>query len=377
MTCPRSCRPSLSSTSNFKTNFGIGRFAMVAVVAVLFTSFTFAAEDSATSPPSSESSSAQSSSPTSQSNDQQQNPDSSSQPNQMQADRSTTITIPAGTRLALVLTQPVQSRNVRRGDDIYAQVTSPVDSGNHVVIPPGTFVQGKVDKLDVHGGRGELHLQAMAITFPDGYVAPINGPMTLDTPQGYALKDPGSKRFGGAIAMALGGAGLGAVIGHSVGSSSGTLTSTLPPGCTGPPPGCLSSSVPTAGRKGIDTGIGAVVGGAIGGVAGFVLLGTSHHFYLDVGAPVAMTLQQPITLQQNEVAKAVRQSEEHPVAEQPIAPRPVPPAPPTDTGTCWSPGTPGTPPTVIPGAPGPNGIPGPPTVIPGTPGTPPTPHPCP
>src|SRR5690348_16466668 len=57
-----------------------------------------------------------------------------------------TVTIPAGTRLALVLTHPIQSRYIHRGDDIYAQVTSPVDSGNEVVIPAGTFVQGTVDK---------------------------------------------------------------------------------------------------------------------------------------------------------------------------------------------------------------------------------------
>src|SRR6516225_116775 len=59
--------------------------------------------------------------------------------------QNSTITIPAGTHLALVLTQPVQTRYVRRGDDVYAQVTSPVDAGNQVAIPPGTFVQGTVD----------------------------------------------------------------------------------------------------------------------------------------------------------------------------------------------------------------------------------------
>src|SRR5580698_7222686 len=57
------------------------------------------------------------------------------------------ITIPAGTRIALVLTQPVQTRYLRRGDDVYAQITSPVASGDEVVIPPGTFVQGKFDRL--------------------------------------------------------------------------------------------------------------------------------------------------------------------------------------------------------------------------------------
>jgi len=116
-------------------------------------------------------------------------PDSPS--NQTQAEiKINTVTIPAGTRIALVLTHPIQSRYIHRGDDIYAQVSSPVNSGNEVVIPPGTFVQGKVDKLERKGGRGELHLESMSIAFPDGYVATVSGPVTLESGDGYALKDP-------------------------------------------------------------------------------------------------------------------------------------------------------------------------------------------
>ena len=47
-----------------------------------------------------------------------------------------------------MLTHPIQSRYIHRGDDIYAQITSPVNFGNEIVIPPGTFVEGKVDKLE-------------------------------------------------------------------------------------------------------------------------------------------------------------------------------------------------------------------------------------
>ncbi len=303
------------------------------------------------------------------------------QPNRAQAANSnSTVTIPAGTRLALVLTHPIQSRYIHHGDDVYAQVTSPVNSGNEMVIPPGTFVQGTVDKLGRSGGRGELRLQSMSITFPDGYVAPISGPITLETSEGYALKDPGNGRTAGAVVLPLAGAGVGALIGHSVGGSSSTITNTLPPGCTGPPPGCLSSSLTVPGNSGRNAVIGAGIGGLIGGVASITLLFGSHHFFIDVGAPIEMTLRQPVTLQQNEVADAVRRSSEHPVAEQPIMPRPVPPPPPdmlVNHGTCYTPGTPGTPPTVIPGAPGANGVPGPPTIIPGTPPTPGTAYPCP
>ena len=292
-----------------------------------------------------------------------------------------TVTIPAGTQLALVLTQPIQTRYVHRGDDIYAQITSPVNSGNEVVIPPGTFVQGTVDKIEQKSGRGELRLQSMSITFPDGYVAPIAGPITLESSDGYALKDPGRGRFAGAFAMPAAGAGLGALIGYAAANKQpGTLTSSLPPGCTGPPPGCLSSSLSVPAHPGMSIAMGAGIGTAVGMIASLVYLAGTHNFYLDAGSPVGMTLQQPVTLERNEVAAAVRQSVEHPVAAQPVAPRPrfvPPPDMPVDHGTCYTPGTTGTPDTVIPGTPGPDGIPGPPTIIPGIPASPGIPYPCP
>lgn len=311
----------------------------------------------------------------------QEPPNTDSPPNPAQGEtKLNTVTLTAGTKLPLVLTHPIQSRVLRRGDDVYAQVTAPVNSGNQVVIPPGTFVQGTLDRLDHKGGRGELRLQSMAITFPDGYVAPIPGPITLETSEGYAIKDPGQRRAAGAFVLPAAGAGLGAIIGHSVGTAPSTTTTNFPPGCAGGPPFCTTTTTPVFGTKGRDTIIGAGIGGAVGAFDSMALLFGSHNFFIDVGAPVELTLQQPITLQQNEVAKAVKQSEEHPVAEQPAAPRPLPPPPPdtpVDHGTCWTPGTPGTPPQTIPGPPNADGTPGPPTIIPGAPGVPPTPYPCP
>jgi hypothetical protein len=291
------------------------------------------------------------------------------------------VTLAAGTRLALVLTHPIQSRRIHRGDDIYAQLVAPVDSGNQVIIPPGTFIQGKVDKLDMRSGRGEVHLQSMAITFPDGYVASVPGPVTVETDEGYALKDPGSKRAGTAVLMPVAGAGVGALVGRfAANTQPSTITSSIPSGCTGPPPGCTSSSMSVPGSAAKDTIMGAGIGTAIGAIAMLAVLTSSHNFYIEVGAPAEMTLPQPLTLAQNEVTSAVRESAAHPVTPQPLAPLPPPPPlpdTPVDRGTCYTPGTPGTPPTVIPGAPGPDGIPGPPTVIPGTPPTPGTPYPCP
>ena len=290
-----------------------------------------------------------------------------------------TITVPAGTSIAVVLTHPIQSRYIRHGDDIYAQVISPVAADNQVVIPAGILMRGTVDRLGRHGDRGELYLQSMSIMYPDGYVAPIAGPITLESDEGYALKDPGKGRGAALIAGPLAGTGLGALIGHSVASSQGTtLTSSIPQGCTPSSPGCLSSSITGPPDKGKDTVIGAAVGGGVGLVAGLLLVGSSHNFFLDVGSPLEMVLPQPLTVERDQVAAATRDAEKRPAREQPVALRPQPPPPDTNNGTCWTPGRPGTPGTDIPGTPAIGGSPGTPAIhIPGTPGTPPTPYPCP
>ena len=265
--------------STFLTLAGtIARKSLAAFTALLFTITCMAQDNSQTQPEPSSSSKSQTSA---------QAP--------ALPERST-VTIPAGTRIALVLTHDVQSRSMRRGDDIYAQITSPVTSGNEMVIPPGTFVQGKVDKLQQRAGRAELHLQSMSITFPDGYVASIHGPVTLESDEGYALKDPGQKRTIGFVVLPAAGAGVGALIGHSVGQAQSQVTSNFPPGCIGGPPFCGPITTPVFGTKAKDAIIGAGIGGAVGFVASLVLLTSSHNFFLDVGTPVEMTLQQPLTL---------------------------------------------------------------------------------
>lgn len=295
--------------------------------------------------------------------EQPQAPENSGQSDPMQ-NPSAVVTIPAGTRIVLVLTHPVQSRVLHRGDDIYAQVTAPVSVGNQVVIPPGTFVQGIVDKLEERGGRGELHLQSMAITFPDGYTSAVPGPMTLLSDEGYALKDPGKGRVMSAVALPLAGAGVGALIGHAAANTSPqTITNSLPPGCVGPPPGCLSNSMTVPRSAGPATVIGAGVGGAVGAAASLVLIFSSHHFYLDAGAPVDMVLPKEISLKEAEIALALQQSAAHPGFEQPVAPRPVTVAP-VAPGSASAPTPPPAPPIIIPGTVGPDGVPGPPIIIP-------------
>jgi hypothetical protein len=279
-------------------------------------------------------------------------------PDQSATGGRTTLTVPAGSKLSLVLTHSVLSRSTHRGDDVYAQTIFPVALGNEVVIPPGTFVQGKVEKLARNGSRGELHLQSMSVIFPDGYSAPVPGPMNLESDEGYVLLDPGKGRLAGAVAAPIAGLGAGLLIGRAASNSPGTTV------------GGMTVNV----DKARSMGIGGVIGAAAGGIVSLVILTRSHQFFLDVGTPVEMTLQQPMVLETVQVDDAIRQSAEHPVPPQAVAPRPQPP---TSTGTCYTAGTPGTPPTVIPGTPPIGDSPGTPaTVIPGTPAIPGTPYPC-
>jgi hypothetical protein len=302
--------------------------------------------------------------PTSPSESQSASSPSASSPSGQAMPPTATETIPAGTRFSLVLTNPIFSNTTRRGDEIQAQTIAPVVVGDHVVIPGGVFVQGKVDKLTRHGTRSEILMQSASVIFPDGYVARIAGPLNVETDEGTAWSNPSGRTTAGIIAAPLAGLGIGALIG----SAAHTTQSSTLGGTT------ITSGTPTG------IAIGSMVGLGVGGIVSLVMLAHSHQFFVDVGSPMEMTLPQSLSLAQARVADSNRearldQAQDHPTAVPVPAPRPQPVAQ-INRGTCFTAGMPGTLPTVIPGAPGANGIPGPPTFIPGTPPIPGTPYPC-
>jgi len=287
-------------------------------------------------------------------------PDSVTQASPNPAPREMTIAIPAGTHLALALTHPVDSHSTRRGDEIFAQTTSPVIVANQVAIPAGTFVQGRVDKVTRRGTRGELLMQSISIVFPNGYVATIQGPLNMESDEGTAWSNPSSAERAGIIAAPLAGLGIGAAIG----ASQHTTDSSTLGGTT------LTASSP----KGL--AIGSLVGLAAGGAVSLVLLVRSQHFYVEEGSPLELSLPEPVTL-----AQIQNSTPEGTTASTPAAPSGLPPSPmpaSAQHGTCYIPGRPGTPATYIPGTPGSVDSPGTPdTYIPGTPPTPPIPYSCP
>jgi hypothetical protein len=335
-------RPSVSSTSCFPTLARINARRTLALLTTLTFSAACIAQDQA-----------------------QTQPPSAPEPQTIQAQGAqppATETIPAGTRFALVLTKPVSSKTTHRGDEIQAQSTAPVAIGDHVVVPAGVFVQGTVDRLTRNGSRGEMLMESVKVIFPDGYVANITGPLTIESEEGTAWRAPGGRASAGALIAPFAGLGLGALIG----SAAHTTQSSTLGGTT------ITSSTP----KGL--AIGSTVGMAAGAVVAIVILAHTRQFFVDVGSPMEMTLPQPVTLGQSQVEEGVREAQEHPVAVPRPSPRPLPPVDNADHSTCFTPGTPGTPDTIIPGMPATPDSPGTPsTVIPGIPATPPTPYPCP
>lgn len=200
------------------------------------------------------------------------------------------LTLPPGTQLALILTHPVDSKVMHRGDQAFAQTTDPVLADNQVAIPAGAFVQGKVEKLSRQGSRAKLLMQSVSIAFPDGYVLNVSGPLEIESEEGTAWLNPSDSAKAGAILAPFIGSGLGTAIGAAV----HTTQTTNFAGTT------MTSSTP----KGVV--IGGITGLAAGSIVSFLLVARSHHFYVGEGAPCEMVLPHPLTLASGPASDATR-----------------------------------------------------------------------
>ena len=205
---------------------------------------------------------------------------STSGPAQNSAPDETPLIIPGGTRLALVLTHPVDSKSTRRGDQIYAVTTAPLIVENRVVVPPGSSVQGKVEKLTRRGSRAELLMQSVSIVLPDGYVASLAGPLTIESVEWTAWRNPTSGAKTAILLAPAMGLGLGVLIGsaahttHTISLGGMTLTSRTPTGMA----------------------VGGMAGLGAGSVVSLLMYARSRHFYVEAGSPLEIVLPQRLTV---------------------------------------------------------------------------------
>lgn len=86
-----------------------------------------------------------------------------------------TMTIPAGTQMALTLASPITDK-ARKGDSVRAAVAFPVTVGSQVAIPVGAYVQGVLTQIVKHSRSGpSVKMQFSTLVFANGYTVTLNG----------------------------------------------------------------------------------------------------------------------------------------------------------------------------------------------------------
>jgi hypothetical protein len=193
-----------------------------------------------------------------------------------------TLAIPAGTKVPVALKHAISTKSTREGDAVYAETTFPVVVNNRVLVPAGTYVQGRISHIQRAGhikGRAEVLMHFTTLIYPSGYTVMLPGAVE-DAPgvDKTSVKDQegtirGDSQTGEKVGTVASTAGTGAVIG---GLSRG--------------------------------GKGALVGAGIGGAVGtaIALLSRGNDVKLDTGTTVEMVIQRAVPLDASRIPPAVK-----------------------------------------------------------------------
>lgn len=143
------------------------------------------------------------------------------------------ITVPSGTRLAVVLENGISTRSAKPGDSLYFHTAFPVTQHNQIVIPVGSYLRGSLLESKRPGrikGRGEFRLRLESLIFPNGYTvdllaaprsADTGGKETTDN-EGKVTGSGGKGKDAGTVAeTTVTGAGIGAIAGGGKGAGIG------------------------------------------------------------------------------------------------------------------------------------------------------------
>jgi hypothetical protein len=189
-----------------------------------------------------------------------------------------TLTIPAGTRVPLSLKQAISTKTAREGDPVYAETAFPFVVNDRVVIPAGTYIQGKITRVQRGGhvkGRAEVLIHFTSMIYPSGYTVMLGGSIentpgaehtTMKDSEGTIRQDSDAGRKAKAAA---GGATTGAVIGAVTNGGKGA---------------------------GIGAGIGGVAGLAIG------MLSRGADVRLEPGTSIEMEIQREVAVDPSRIS---------------------------------------------------------------------------
>jgi type IV secretory pathway VirB10-like protein len=208
-----------------------------------------------------------------------QNPGTATNPNAAQPNVKQELVIPAGTKVPVALKHAISTRATREGDAVYAETTFPVVENGRVLIPAGTYVQGRISHIKQAGrikGRAEVLMHFTTLIYPSGYTVLLPG--AVDNAPGVdktRVKDNegtirADSQKGEKIATAASTAATGTVIGAASAGGKGAL-------------------------------VGAGIGGAVGTAIG--MLSRGNDVKLEAGTTIEMVIQRDVPVNPDQVPR--------------------------------------------------------------------------
>ena len=189
------------------------------------------------------------------------------------------VSIPAGAQILLRLEHAITTKSAKVGDPVYAVTTFPYAAEGRMVVPAGTYVQGRISAIQRPGrvkGRAELLFHFTTLIYPNGYTVMLPGAVdnvpgmehsTMKNAEGTIRQDSDK---GHDVATAAEAAATGGLIGAAAGGLKGA---------------------------GIGGAGGAVVGTAI------ALFSRGKDLRLEQGTSIQMVVQRAIDLDANRVSE--------------------------------------------------------------------------
>lgn len=183
------------------------------------------------------------------------------------------MTVPAGTQIPLKLEQGISTKSAKVGDAVYARTVFPITVNDRIIIPAGTYVQGRITEVRRPGrvkGRAEFLMHFTSMIFHSGYTVMLPGAVEnvpgaehqrVKDEEGTIQQEGNKGHDAGTVAKTAGtGAAIGGMAGQSV--------------------------------------KGAAIGGGLGSAAGLaaVLLSRGPDVNFPPGTSIQMVLQRPLSL---------------------------------------------------------------------------------
>jgi hypothetical protein len=193
--------------------------------------------------------------------------------------------IPAGSQIPLSLAQAISTKNAREGDAVYAQTTFPFVVNERVLVPAGTYIQGKISHVERAGhghGRSEILMHFTSMIYPSGYTVMLPG--SVENTPGAENKSVKDKE--GTI--------------QQDSDTGKRVEDAAKNGAYGTVAGATAGGLSTGSLNGARVGAGA---GAAAGIA-WALLKRGPDVRLEVGTSIQMEVQRDIAIDATRITMA-------------------------------------------------------------------------